>query len=763
MIVGGVLGLFLGITLFLESATADLVPAEIYGLLWPAFWIAVFVFLLLAPVYAYYLYHRLRTGDQTGTVSFAACEIITALDTSPNFFVAAQKSTFLKKVLDRVNLAPDTLKPVKCHGNVPLISYFSNQKEPVDLPAVASFLIEHFPDLPETLLTCGVTEDSFQKAAWWVQADDTNRITDTRFWSKAAIDKIEPIGRTFSYGRAYTLEKLTTDYKERPLFSKASQTNQRDDLQNIWRILSRPESANALLVGDEATGLGDTLQALTNSLRNNTCPDYFRDHELRILDTTALITATENKAALDRLLSKLVAEVAEAGSIILVIEDYPEFVSSASGLGVNIPDILQPAFSASAVPLILTSSPAAYHNQIENTTQASQFGVVTVDKDTRNLFPKLAELARKKEGSNTFEVSAIEAIIDAGRRSALRDKMPLAAVNIIEEMAAGFSDTTITEQLVNEYITEKTGVPTGRPTDRERHVLNNLEDILAERVVGQDKALQAVASALRRNRAGTENQRKPIGSFLFLGPTGVGKTQTAKTLSNVYFSGQDMARLDMSEYSGTDALASLRGQGGSPGRLATLVREKSYGVLLLDEFEKAASAVHDLFLQIFDEGYFTDGLGNRVNFENELIIATSNAGAKNIFRMAENERDFSHQKDAFLDNLITDGLFRPELLNRFDATVLFAPLDRNARKQVTQILLNELADRMKKKAIEVEFSSGLVDKLADYDNPQKFGARAIKREIQDTVEDTLAEKMLNSQLKPGDHITLTAEDVYARA
>jgi ATP-dependent Clp protease ATP-binding subunit ClpA len=215
----------------------------------------------------------------------------------------------------------------------------------------------------------------------------------------------------------------------------------------------------------------------------------------------------------------------------------------------------------------------------------------------------------------------------------------------------------------------------------------------------------------------------------------------------------------MSEYSQPGAIDNLRGVSGQSGRLADMSREKPYGVLLLDEFEKAHPQVHDLFLQILDEGYFTDGRGRRVSLSNMIIIATSNAGARQIFTYVEEGDDLSERQSDIIDSVVDAGEFRPELINRFDATVIYHPLTAGNLIQITRILLNELQERMKGKGYRLEITDSVVQYLVEKGYNPEFGARAIRRMIQDSVENTVADKIINESLTSGDKITLTASDL----
>ena len=289
---------------------------------------------------------------------------------------------------------------------------------------------------------------------------------------------------------------------------------------------------------------------------------------------------------------------------------------------------------------------------------------------------------------------------------------------------------------VEEMVRTKTGIPIGRLQPVERENLMALEKNLHTRVIGQDEAIDSVSNALRRARAGVRNAERPIGSFLFLGPTGVGKTETSKALAEVMF-GQEtkMIRLDMSEYQTADAVIKLIGNfsTGQPGILADLVREHPYGVLLLDEFEKTNPDVRDIFLQILDEGFFSDKSGQRISLRNLIIIATSNAGADLIWEMVKARIKPQDKVDDLINHIVEKGIFKPELLNRFDAVVVFHPLQPDELKQIARLMLNKLAKRLLTQGLTLNISDLLVKSVAELGANEIFGARPMQRFIQDNI------------------------------
>jgi len=271
-------------------------------------------------------------------------------------------------------------------------------------------------------------------------------------------------------------------------------------------------------------------------------------------------------------------------------------------------------------------------------------------------------------------------------------------------------------------------------------------------------AVSEVASALRRTRSEISQKQGPIGSFLFLGPTGVGKTELAKTLSKIYFTDEKkMLRFDMSEFQTSDDLKRLIGFGKTPGILALKVKENPFALLLLDELEKCHQDILNLFLQILDDGFFTDGQGRRVNFSNTIIIATSNAGSALIRERIKQGKTAQELKQELIDYLIKERIYRPELLNRFDSIVFFEPLGKKELLQIAQIMLSSLAKNLLDKGIIFEISLPLKEKIVELSYNPEFGAREMKRVIQDKVENVLSVALLEGSIKRGQRITLNPE------
>jgi ATP-dependent Clp protease ATP-binding subunit ClpB len=320
----------------------------------------------------------------------------------------------------------------------------------------------------------------------------------------------------------------------------------------------------------------------------------------------------------------------------------------------------------------------------------------------------------------------------------------------------------VTEEEVAEIVSKWTGIPVAKMLEGEKEKLLSMEDKVQERVVGQDEAVTAVANAIRRSRAGLSDPKRPIGSFLFLGPTGVGKTELTKALANFLFDTDDaMVRIDMSEFMEKHSVARLI---GAPpgyvgyeegGYLTEAVRRRPYSVILLDEVEKAHPDVFNVLLQVLDDGRLTDGQGRTVDFRNTVIVMTSNLGSQMIQELS-GEQNYDAMKSAVMD--IVSQHFRPEFINRVDDVVVFHPLGREHIRKIVDIQLGYLRQRLADRDMEIVLSDAARDKLAEAGFDPVYGARPLKRAIQQRVENPLAQEILKGKFKPGDTIEVAVTE-----
>ncbi len=393
---------------------------------------------------------------------------------------------------------------------------------------------------------------------------------------------------------------------------------------------------------------------------------------------------------------------------------------------------------------------------------------LTAPPDLRELEQKVEELQKEKDAAiaaQEFEKAAqirdqeqqLRAAVDT-RRETWRQRK-------------GGDGLVVDEQDIAHIVSSWTGVPVQKLAEEESERLLRMESVLHERVIGQDEAVKAVSRAIRRARAGLKDPRRPIGSFIFLGPTGVGKTELAKTLADALFGDEEaLVRIDMSEYQERHTVSRLVGAPpgyvgyDEGGQLTEAVRRRPYTVILLDEIEKAHPEVFNTLLQVLDDGRLTDAKGRTVDFRNTVLIMTSNVGASTIKNVGplgftagdDREGEYEIMKERIMGDL--QRTFRPEFLNRIDETIVFHALNPEHIREIVELMLEDVVERMDENEIDVEFTDAVKDLLAVKGYDEKFGARPLRRTIQRLIEDRLSEELLKGTFVAGDHVIIAAND-----
>ena len=533
-------------------------------------------------------------------------------------------------------------------------------------------------------------------------------------------------------------------------------------------VLERPDQNCALLVGAAGIGKKTLIHSLAENVRFNNNVGNLSDSRMLVLDLGRVISdAVSRGEDVEYSLRKLFYEAAYAGNVILIIEHFEYFLGKESGsFHSNVSAVLMEFLNAPSFQVIALSTTKEYHQLIERQEDiAKYFEVIEMrepsEEDTIEIL--LNQLEKYEHTRVLFTFKALEKIVRDSSKHNWQFPLPERAIDLAMGVLMFWekksAEEFVTEKTVSDYLSLKTGVPQGEIEGVERKKLLNLEEILHRQIIGQDEAVRQVSQALRRVRSGIGNSKKPVGSFLFLGPTGVGKTETAKALAKAYFGDEEkMIRLDMSEFQTPNSIDRLLGssQLNQPGRLVTQIKDNPYSLLLLDEIEKAYPDILDVFLQILDEGYVNDAFGEKINFRNTMIIATSNAGSLLIKDMVEQESPAEEIKQAVIDWTIKNNLFRTEFLNRFEGIVFFRPLNENELKSVVRLQLQKFIRRLsKEKNIEVFYEESIVEKIIEKGYNPIFGARSLNRFIEDELESIVANKIISREVAPGEKIAIT--------
>lgn len=589
-----------------------------------------------------------------------------------------------------------------------------------------------------------------------------------KFWSAANLSRITPIGTQWRYGFTARLDRYSQDLSvwDNSEYRHARLIGRAEEFEILKMVMTRPDQNCALLVGGAGIGKKTFLHELARSIRERK-ESSLRNQRMLMLDLGRAISDALNRGDdVENFLRMLFYEACFAGNVILVIEHLEFFLGSdGNSIHPDISPVLNEFLNVPTFQIIGLSTPKEYHQLIENHENiVKYFEVIELREPNEKESVKilLAQMKKYEKSRILFTYKALKKIVTESGRLNWKFPLPERAIDLAMDTLMFWEKKSgeqfITDKTVDDYLSLKTGIKHGAIEIDERNKLLNLEEHLHKLVIGQDEAVRQVSEALRRSRSGIGNANKPVGSFLFLGPTGVGKTETAKALAKTYF-GDDkhMVRLDMSEFKSPSSIDRLLGssQSGEQGRLTTMIKDNPYCLLLLDEIEKAYPEILDIFLQILDEGYVTDAFGEKINFRNCLIIATSNAGAPLIKRMVAEGNEGEQIKQALVDWVIENNVFRAEFLNRFDGVVFFRPLNENELTSVVRLQLSKLVRRLsKEKNIEIEFKDEIIGQIIQKGYDPIFGARSLNRFIEDEIEGLVAKKIIAGEIANGEKISI---------
>ena len=620
--------------------------------------------------------------------------------------------------------------------------------------------------LEKFLFDCKIRREDIKGAALWVATLSNYLRKRELIWGKPVLSRIPGLGKDFGFGYTFELDRhsqnITGAHAPAFLGPRAK------TIEQIENLLSKSSDANVLLVADEGEGRHTILEGLALMINQWRVSPAIEFKRMVLVDFASLMALAKTKGNFEALVKKIMNEVVSAGNIILVLDDLPGDIISAQAIGSDLLGLIEPYISGLKIQVIAVSDRKNYHDRIEKLGKIA--GLFTrvepeeLTEDSAIIILEEAALIFERKHGVFFTYQALEQVYDAADRYIVEGVMPEKAVLLLDEVGTAFGSKItriISAEDVEKFITKKTGVPSRIVGEKEKKILLDLEDMLHERLVGQNEAVAQISEALRRIRSGLGPQNRPIGSFLFLGPTGVGKTETAKALAEIYFGGeQAIMRFDMSEYQDSDGVQKLiGGSSAGAGILASRIHEQPFGLVLLDEIEKASLDVLNIFLQILEEGFFSDASGKRISMRETMIIATSNAAAGTLLDLVRGGDDPAQNRSVIIDAVRREGKFTPELLNRFDAIVIYRSLSRQDLMKVARIMLEELAKKLKKQEIVFEISDALIDRVSKLGYDPSFGARPMRRVISEKIESIIAKKILADELKRGSKFSFSLEEI----
>ena len=608
------------------------------------------------------------------------------------------------------------------------------------------------------LIEAKIKAQDIENLCLWLQALEEKTNQKKKFWEWKNLVKKGSLAKAWAAGYTVILDKCSNDLSKIVKQQGFPEIVGREkEIKAMERILAKQRINNVMLVGEPGTGRKSIIRALAKRSLLGESSARVNFKRVVQLDLPKILAQTKNTEEAESVLDTVFKEVVDAGNVILVIENFHNFV--------DIFGILSSYLRSPKFQIVAITTFSGLHKYIEERQGIlALFEKVEVsetsEKETLMILQNLC-LVFEQKYKKFISFPALRDIINLSLRYEPAIPFPKKAIDLLDGVMAYVSqikDKIVLPKHIAEIVSEKTEIPVGEIEAKEKEILLNLENLIHQRIINQEKAVKEVSTALRRARAGISSKKGPMGGFLFLGPTGVGKTETAKALAEIYFGSEiKMIRLDMSEFQAIKDIPRLIGSSGQEGLLTTLVKENPFSLILLDEIEKAHPNILNLFLQVLDEGHLTDGLGRKVIFRNTIIIATSNAGYKIILEALKQKTEWSNVKQKLLDFLFEKAIFRPEFINRFDAVVIFKPLTKENLLGIAQLMLEKLKKNLKQKDIEFIITEQVKEKIVELGYNPVFGARAMKRVIQDKIENVLAKAILSEEIKRGDRIGINPE------
>ena len=624
------------------------------------------------------------------------------------------------------------------------------------------------------------------------------------------------------YGKNLTL--IASQNKIDPVIGREK------EIERAIQILSRRTKNNPVFIGDPGVGKTSVAEGLAINISSGNVPDNLIGKVLYTLDMGSMLAGAKYRGEFEERMKQVIEEVAKNGNIILFIDELHTIIGAGSTgeSTIDASNILKPALSRGDIQIIGATTIDEYRKHIEKDSALERrFQPVLITEPTKEeTIEILKGLREKYEGHHNVKITdeAIVAAVDLAIRYIPDRFLPDKAIDLIDESASRvrlrenslqknsistdkctldketdyklnediiedeilgigikLSDNIpnienhkksyvgiVDKEIIAEVVELWTGVPVNQIVKEEAYKLLNLEEILHGRIVGQDQAVMSISKAIRRSRAGLKDPKRPIGSFLFLGPTGVGKTELCKALAEVQFGDENqIIRIDMSEYMEKHAVSKLI---GSPpgyvgynegGQLTEKVRRNPYSVVLFDEIEKAHGDVFNILLQILDDGRLTDSKGRMIDFKNTILIMTSNIGATKInknkvlgFETNKDKEDTRNQYDKMKESIMGElkQKFKPEFLNRIDDIIVFHPLEEYHIYEIVKLMTRDVIQRLKSLDIDLKISEEAVKLIAKEGLDLEYGARPLKRAIQRELEDTLSEAILKGDIKKGNSV-----------
>ena len=600
----------------------------------------------------------------------------------------------------------------------------------------------------------------------WFDYFYKNFIEKTRWWKLKNLFSTPPLGRDWAQGYTPTLDdfciNLTSSEYQKPIKRIFGREN---EIKTIETALTKTQSANVIIIGEEGVGKHTLIDDVAYHIYNGQTNPLLAYKRLLKINLEKILTQTTDQKQRENLLSVLLEEAEEAKNVIILIDNFDKYVSGDQDR-VDLTLVFEKMAKSEHLQIIGITTPFLYQKHIYNNDHLNHlFTPVNIKEINRSQAEEIMLdvcLRYEKHYQITIPYETIIATVDKSDFYITSIPFPEKAIDLLDHACSSLLENSKSKKnlvLLPAHIDETLSSITHTPTQLSQKIkdkLNSLETDLNNKIINQGVAINSLSSALRRSFVLLGKRKKPLASFLFLGPTGVGKTETAKALNSIFFKDTPIIRFDMSLYQSKDDIPNLIGspETNQPGQLTNALRNNPYGVLLLDEIEKADRDLLNIFLTIFDEGYYNDGNDKRVDCKNLIIIATSNAGTNLLFT-----KNTSLISPKITNNLISflteENLFSPEFLNRFDGVILFNPIDKISAETIAkaklQIIINDIYKLYK---VKISVKDEMINQVVASSNYAQFGARELERTLRQTIEDKIVKLILENKVKEGDSISL---------
>lgn len=626
------------------------------------------------------------------------------------------------------------------------------------------FLKLALDEFAPVFLSLNIQKGTLLAVLEWTRAQALNNRYKKSWKYHSSLKPKTTVNRSFTSAFTPTLNQYARDLTKEVAEGSYNYAIAREQkIQDLIQAL-RQQKAMVLLVGEPGVGKTTILKSLAVKTVVEDVPKELQDKRLVEFDFQKAISNSKSTSELRKTIARIFKEVSRASNVILVIDDIEELINIRKELSVEVLSVITESIEKHELKLVATTSRSGFSRYIKpNSAFSNMFDVIELDEPSPDIALQIVLDERDTIESKykiKIEFAAIKASVELTTKYDSTRQLPYKALDVLEDACVLALDQGlkfVSSKEIEAVVSKDSGIKVGSVSKTEQEKLVNLEKLMHERVIGQDRAITAVASALRRARAGLSPGNKPIASFLFFGPTGVGKTEVSRTLSRIYFGDEKLlTRLDMSEFQENKnverLLGYMEGHNYVPGLLTEQIRHYPFSLVLLDEIEKANKRVLDLFLQVLDEGRITDGLGRKVDFKNTIIIATSNIGSKMIAEKLEQGESYENTYKEAMQEL--RNILRIEFLNRFDSIIMFKPLSRLEIEKIAELMMNQVHDKLKEQGIELRFTDEAVEQLGQKGYSPIYGAREMRRVIQEVVENKIADLIISGKVKSGDVVTI---------